>query len=278
MLLELEQALPDQVREYRGQHWDGKVQSVVQDLVAEEVPVAMIYNGISHAVMLATPENLEDFAIGFSLSEGIVHSAKEVYGIEVTSIEAGIEISMTIASERFLALKERRRNLVGRTGCGICGTERLEDAVRHAPKVRSGVTVYPETLHEAFDELRGYQRLHALTGAVHAAAWADRDGKVALVREDIGRHNALDKLIGVMARSGLNFDTGFVVFTSRASSEMVQKSATVGITLIAAISAPTGLAIRLAEESGVTLVGFARQLSHTVYTNPERILAVMERA
>lgn len=277
MLLELEQALPDQVREYRGHHWDGKAQSVVQELVAEEVPVAMIYNGISHAVMLATPENLEDFAMGFSLSEGIVRSAKEVYGIEVTSVDAGIEISITVASERFLALKERRRNLAGRTGCGICGTERLEDAVRHSPMVRSGVTVYPETLHHAFDELRGYQRLHALTGAVHAAAWADRDGKVELVREDIGRHNALDKLIGVMARSGLNFDTGFVVFTSRASSEMVQKSATVGITLIAAISAPTGLAIRLAEESGVTLVGFARQLCHTVYANPGRILEVMMR-
>jgi FdhD protein len=278
MLLELVQSLPDQVREYRGRHWNGKVQSVVQDLIAEEVPVAMIYNSISHAVMLATPQNLEDFAIGFSLSEGIVQGAKEVYGIDVTSVDAGIEINMTIASERFLALKERRRNLAGRTGCGICGTERLKDAVRHAPKVGSGVTVYPETLHHAFAELQGYQRLHALTGAVHAAAWADRDGTVDLVREDIGRHNALDKLIGVMARSELNFDTGFVVLTSRASSEMVQKSATVGITLIAAISAPTGLAIRLAEESGVTLVGFARQLSHTVYTNPERILAVMERA
>jgi FdhD protein len=262
------QTFPEQIRQYAGDHWDGKVQSAVHVLIAEEVPVALVYNGTSHAVMLATPQDLEDFAIGFSLSEAIVESAGEIHDIEVTPAAAGIEVSMMVASRSFFALKARRRSLAGRTGRGVRGTESLEQAVRHSPKVARGITVYPEALHRAFAELHDCQHLHNLTGAVHAAAWADPDGKVLLVREDVGRHNALDKLIGVMARRGLSFVTGFAAFTSRASCEMMQKSATVGITLIAATSAPTGLAIRLAEESRVTLVGFVRQRSHTVYANP----------
>ncbi len=172
---------------------------------------------------------------------------------------------MTIAPERFMTLKARRRNLAGRTGCGLCGTESLEQALRQLPPVAAGPAIAPAAIHVAFDALRSRQPLHRLTGASHAAAWANPDGTLELVREDVGRHNALDKLIGAMAKDRRSFNDGFAVITSRASSEMVQKAATVGMPLLAAISAPTGLAIRLARECGLTLVGFARGGSHVVY-------------
>src|SRR5262245_60747122 len=250
---------------YRGQRWREGATSEVDETVAEEVPVALVYNGISHVVMLASPMDLEEFGLGFSLSEGIVQAAREVRDVEVRASGGGIEVQMTIAPERFMALKARRRNLAGRTGCGLCGTESLEQVIRPLPQVAASVPVAPAAIHVAFDALRSQQPLHALTGASHAAAWAAPDGKLRLVREDVGRHNALDKLIGAMARGKSSFQDGFCVITSRASSEMVQKAATVGMPVIAAISAPTGLAIRLAKDCGLTLVGFARGGSHVVY-------------
>jgi len=250
---------------YTGRRWRSGVESEVEDTVAEEVPVALVYNGISHVVMLATPADVEEFALGFSLSEGIVGAAREVRDIEVRDAADGVEVNLDIAPERFMALKARRRNLAGRTGCGLCGTESLEQVLRPLPRVPAGAGVAPAAIHAAFGALQQRQRLHALTGAVHAAAWATPRGGLDLVREDVGRHNALDKLIGAMARRRVAFDAGFAIITSRASCEMVQKAATTGMPLLAAISAPTGLAIRLARDCGLTLIGFARGGSHVVY-------------
>jgi FdhD protein len=250
---------------YRGRRWREGATSEVDDTVAEEVPVALVYNGISHVVMLASPRDLEEFGLGFSLSEGIVRAAREVRDVEVRASGTGIEVHMVIAPERFLALKARRRNLAGRTGCGLCGTESLEQVLRPLPRIAAAAAIGHAAIHTAFDALRPRQPLYELTGAVHAAAWVRADGKLEEAREDLGRHNALDKLIGAMAQRKLPFSAGFAIVTSRASSEMVQKAATAGIPLLAAISAPTGLAIRLAQGCGLTLVGFARGASHTVY-------------
>lgn len=240
--------------------------------VAEEVPVALVYNGISHAVMLATPHDLEDFALGFSLAEGILQGRQEIYDMEVVPQCEGVEVQMTIASERMVALKEKRRSLTGRTGCGICGAESLSHAVRYPGPVQASGIVTDGAVHAAFAGLQARQSLHQVTGAVHAAGWAGLDGQVHLVREDVGRHNALDKLVGAMTRQGFDPAAGFVVVTSRASYEMVQKAASAGIFMLAAISAPTGLAIRLAEQSDLTLVGFARNGAHVVYAHPERLI------
>ncbi|HET8610217.1 MAG TPA: formate dehydrogenase accessory sulfurtransferase FdhD [Burkholderiales bacterium] len=247
------------------------------DLVAEEVPVALSYNGTSYAVMLATPHDLEDFAAGFSLSEAIVGSIDELHDLQITRTEEGIAVDIAISPARFFKLRERRRNLTGRTGCGICGTESLAHAIRRPPPVASpSLKVRPTAIHRALAELGKLQTLNSATGAVHAAAWASAGGAVRLLREDVGRHNALDKLIGSLAWNRSGFADGFAVITSRASYEMVQKAATAGIALVAAISAPTGLAIRLARETGVTLVGFARQRSHVVYTHSQRIHEISE--
>jgi FdhD protein len=251
---------------YSGRRWRDGAVSAVEDTVAEEVPVALVVNGISHVVMLATPIDLEEFGVGFSIAEGVVQSPREIRDVEVRSTSAGIEVSIDIAPERFMVLKARRRNMAGRTGCGLCGTESLEQVLRPLPKAAGGPPVPPATIHAAFGALQRQQRLHALTGAVQAAAWARPDGAIGLVREDVGRHNALDKLIGAMARNGVAFGAGFALITSRASCEMVQKAATAGMPLLAAISAPTGLAIRLARECGLGLVGFARGGSHVVYS------------
>ena len=235
--------------------------------VAAEVPVAMVYNGVSHAVMLATPQDLEDFALGFSLSEGILHSPGELYGVEVERSAAGIEAQLLIAAERMMELKSRRRSLAGRTGCGLCGAESLAHAVRIPGPIAPGRgAANAAAVHRAMEELAARQVLHRETGATHAAGWAARDGELLVAREDVGRHNALDKLIGAMARRKLSGADGFAVITSRASSEMVQKAASIGIPLLAAMSAPTDLAVRLARDCGLTLIGFVRGSSHTVYS------------
>jgi FdhD protein len=257
--------------EYQLQRWQDNRLTTTADNVAEEVPVSLVYNGIPHVVMMASPADLEDFALGFSLSEGILKTRAELYITEVTPVSEGVEIRMDIDLQRFLPLEEQHRNLAGRTGCGLCGAETIEQAVRHPAPVGKGVEVSHETLHVAFARLAERQALNAVTGAVHAAAWALPNGELIAVREDVGRHNALDKMIGAMAREGRSFAEGFALITSRASFEMAQKAATVGITLLAAISAPTGLAIRLAGETGLTLVGFARAGQHNVYANPQRL-------
>jgi FdhD protein len=251
---------------------DGAV-SHATDAIAEEIPIALLYNERPHVVMMATPRDLDDFALGFSLSEGIVDAAREIASIETQTLLEGIEVRIGVPEARAEALESRRRNLTGRTSCGLCGAQALEDAVRQPPPVGDGVDIDSDILQRALGQMHDRQPINVATGATHAAAWANRDGDVVLLREDVGRHNALDKLIGAMAKSNIDANDGFLVVTSRASYEMVQKSATVGIALLAAISAPTALAIHLAEETGMTLIGFARPNGHVVYANARRTLS-----
>ena len=246
--------------------------------IAAEVPVALAYNGVSHVVMMATPSDLADFALGFSVSEGILADAKELLDLEIEEGETGIRVSMTIAPERFAGLKERRRNMTGRTGCGLCGVDDLTQVARPLPRVGTGVKVGVVAIHQALSALPARQPANMETGAVHAAAWATPTGEIALVREDVGRHNALDKLIGAMGRGQIDPEAGFAVITSRCSFEMVQKAATIRIPILVAISAPTTMALRIAEQTGITLVALARSDSITVYANPGRIRGLVEQA
>ena len=241
------------------------------DRVAEEMPVALVYHGVPHVVMLATPANLEDFATGFTLSEGLVGHPREIQSIEVERAGSAIDVRVGISAERFSQMLERRRNLTGRTGCGLCGAETVEQAIRPAPPVGKGASLSVAELHAALIDIQAQQPINSLTGSVHAAAWIEPGRGITCVREDVGRHNALDKTIGALTRAGADFATGCMLITSRASYEMVQKSATVGISFVVAVSAPTALAIRVAQQSGVTLVGFARREQHVVYTHPERL-------
>ncbi len=242
------------------------VRTASVECVAEEVPVAMVYNGISHAVMLATPADLEDFGTGFSLAEGIVARASEIHDIDTAHHADGIEVRMQVSNRAFEALKARRRSLAGRTGCGLCGADSLVQVSREVKPVAARPSVDEAAIHRAFVALGEGQALHALTGSVHAAAWSRADGTLFAVREDVGRHNALDKLIGAVALAGLDTAQGFAVVTSRASYEMVLKLASVGGGLLAAISAPTGLAIDLAGRTGITLCGFVRDGRMAIYT------------
>jgi FdhD protein len=239
--------------------------------VAAEVPVALAYNGVSHVVMMATPSDLADFAAGFSISEGILADGSELLDLEIEEGRTGIRVSMTITEERFAGLKQRRRNMTGRTGCGLCGVDDLTQVARPLPRVGPGLTVGVGAIHQALTALPACQPANAETGAVHAAAWATAAGEIALVREDVGRHNALDKLIGAMQHCQTDPEAGFAVITSRCSFEMVQKAATIRIPILVAISAPTTMALRIAEQTGITLVALARSDSITVYTNPGRI-------
>ncbi|HET6718424.1 MAG TPA: formate dehydrogenase accessory sulfurtransferase FdhD [Rhodocyclaceae bacterium] len=241
------------------------------ECLIEEVPVALVYNGISHAVMLATPSDLEDFGLGFSLSEGILASPDELYDCEVVTCPDGTEVRLEIASARLAALKVRRRSLAGRTGCDLCGVESLQAAVRDPAPVAPRPPLAAAAIHRALAELTTWQPLHRATGAAHAAAWADNAGRLIAVREDVGRHNALDKLVGTLARRRFDPSTGFVVVTSRASYEMVQKTAAAGIGLLAAVSAPTAYAVRLAEAAHLTLIGLARAGRLTAYSHPEQL-------
>lgn len=257
--------------EFSVERWrQGRVERTT-DRVAEEVPVALIYHGVPHVVMLATPADLEDYAIGFTLSEGLVARPDEIRGVEVVQGRESAEVRVSIAWERFPELLRRRRNLTGRTGCGLCGAETVEQAVREPLSVGPGPRVSTAELHAALVELESLQPLNARTGGVHAAAWVVPGEGIQCVREDVGRHNALDKLIGALVRAGADFGAGWLLITSRASFEMVQKAATVGITFVAAVSAPTALAVRLAERSSLTLIGFARREQHVVYAHPERL-------
>jgi FdhD protein len=260
-------------REVSVHRWrDGREQTTV-DEVAEEAPVALTFHGIPHVVMLATPADLEDLAVGFTVSEALVSDVREITSVDVIRTPDAIEVRIGVASQRFSEILKRQRNMTGRTGCGLCGVETVEEAIRKPMAVATGVRVTSDELHAALRDLESRQRLNARTGSVHAAAWA-RPGKgIEVVREDVGRHNALDKMIGAVLRSGTDPALGYAIVTSRASYEMAQKAATAGITFLAAVSAPTGLAIRLAEASGLTLVGFARPQQHVVYAGAERLIA-----
>jgi formate dehydrogenase accessory protein FdhD len=250
------------------------------ELVADEVPVALVYNGITHAVMLASPLDLEDFALGFTLGERIVRHRRDVYDIEVGQTARGIAIDLRIASGAMARLKGARIARLGKTGCGLCGVDSLDyfeqEACLPDPRVPQTAVATQRfaaaALHRAMGELAARQHLHHATGAVHAAGWADHDGRLLCVREDVGRHNALDKLVGALARTDCAMEEGFAVVTSRASFEMVQKAARAGFGLLAAISAPTALAVRMAEGAGLTLAGFVRGGRHVVYSHPGRLL------
>ena len=265
-------ATPSPVVSVRVQRWQAGSLEAATDEVADERPVAFKYLGVPHVVMLATPADLEDLAVGFTLSEALVAAPSEIRSVELKSVDEALEIEIAITAERFAALLTRHRNLTGRTGCGMCGAETLADAIREPPALGGGLRISARELHLALGALAAGQVYNARTGSIHAAAWVVPGLGVELVREDVGRHNALDKLIGALVRRGENLSTGYVIVTSRASYEIVQKAATVGIAAIVAVSAPTAFAIRSAEEFGVTLVGFARPERHVVYAHGERLI------
>jgi FdhD protein len=238
-------------------------------VLPEETPIALVHDGSTTAVMMATPGDLEDFGVGFSLSEGIVRAADEIRDLEISTSDLGVEVRLWLTAERTHELAARRRRLAGPTGCGLCGLESLEEVRRLLPPIADGLTVRPEELLEAMASLEAAQTMGKLTHAVHAAALWRRGGAVVL-REDVGRHNALDKLVGAVARAGAA-GTGVLALTSRVSIEMIQKAAVLGEPIVCAMSAPTGLAVRMADAAGLTLVGIARADGFEVFTHPERV-------
>ena len=257
--------------ERRVERYSGGARSLTTDAVAEEAPIALVYQGVPNVVMLATPADLEDFAVGFTVSEGLVANQGEIHEIRIEEGAAAIDVHIRIAPARFSALLQQRRNLTGRTGCGLCGAETVEQAMRPVNTVPAGPQVDADELHAALRDLSSRQPVNARTGSVHAAGWVVAGKGLHSVREDVGRHNALDKTIGSLLRAGMDLAKGYMLITSRASFEMVQKSATVGIGLLAAVSAPTGLAVSTAEKSGMTLIGFARAGQHVAYAHPHKI-------
>ena len=263
----------DATSEYSVKRVSTGVLALQKDVIAEEVPIAFVYNGVSHAVMLATPQDLEDFALGFSLSEGILDASSDLYSIEIVQQKQGIELQLEVAAQSFARLKEKRRSMTGRTGCGLCGSESLAQALRlPTQRVIQQTVINSKVISLAFHNIRAKQKLQALTGATHASAWVNTMGDIEILREDVGRHNALDKLIGAMAKNSAHKSKdGLIVTTSRASYEMVQKTASAGINILVAISAPTGLAVKIAEAVGITLIGFARDDSYVIYSHADNV-------
>jgi FdhD protein len=245
-------------------------EQITTDSVAEEMPVALVYNGISHAVMMATPLDLEEFSVGFTLTEGIVSRYSEIYEVEVSLRKNSAEVQLEISQRAFAAMKERRRALAGRTGCGVCGIESIEllDLVpRRMPEPVARLSPSREVIERAAASLPSHQRLMQATGGVHAAAWCNAGGEIMHVFEDVGRHNGLDKLVGYLAMHRVSMDDGFVFLSSRASYELVRKAARMNIQLLATISAPTSLAIQIAELAGLRLLGFCRKDGYVDYTS-----------
>lgn len=247
----------------------GQAPAVDSDNLACEQAVALEYNGISHAALLCSPTDLEDLAYGFSLTEGIIRDAGDIRAVDLLEDDRGSLLQIDIASACLHQLKARRRQLAGRTGCGLCGLESLDEVRRELPALpvpEQGPNA--DAIFRALDALRDSQPLHRLTGATHAAAWCSLDGEILAVREDVGRHNALDKLLGHLLRHGIDPRRGMVVISSRASFEMVQKAAAMGIAFVVAVSAPTRYAVQIADELGVMLAAFARDRAFTLYSHP----------
>jgi len=239
--------------------------------VPEETALALTYNGGTYAVMMGTPQNLGDFAVGFSLSEGIVQSPDEISSLDIVDLEDGIELRIWLAEEKAARLSERRRHIAGPTGCGLCGIDSITEAVRPAAVVANGRSFSPREIMTAIASISPLQPINVETRAVHAAAfWTPAAGIVAL-REDVGRHNALDKLAGALAQAKVSASEGIVLLTSRVSVEMVQKTAAIGAPVMVAVSAPTALAVRMAEAAGVTLVAVARSDGFEIFTHPDRV-------
>lgn len=238
------------------------------DTLAEEIPVALVYNGISHVVIMATPQNLAELALGFSLSEGILQHASECYDIQIEPTCNGIAVHLDIATARFIALKQRRRSMTGRTGCGLCGIDSLDAAQPQIAAVSRSHNIAIANINSALVEFNQHQPLREQTGSLHAAAWVGQ-GKIQTAFEDVGRHNALDKLLGFLAQSQIDTQRGYILVSSRASYEMVAKTATCGIGCLVAVSAATALAVRLAEQANLTLIGFAKPEKLTIYAHAE---------
>jgi FdhD protein len=253
--------------------WRDDAAAAEQRTIPEETPIALTYGRTTHAVMMATPADLRDFAIGFSLAEGIVRLPSEIEALDIVTAANGIELRMDLAAPLQSGLERRRRRITGPGGCGLCGMDSLAEALRPVPKLASGVTFSAADVRAAVASMPEAQRLNALTRAVHAAAfWTPRPGLVAL-REDVGRHNALDKLLGAVALTGQHAAEGIVLISSRVSVEMVQKAAVLGCPMLVAVSAPTALAVRVADAAGMTLIGIARADAFEVFTHPNRITA-----
>jgi len=257
--------------------WTGAERAEGTEQVVEETPVAIVYNRVPHVVMMATPEHLEDFVLGFSITEELIRTPADLLEVRIERYSRGIEVQATVDPACDAEISSRARRLSGRTGCGICGADSIAAVLKTVHPVAPGSPIPASVVARALEALTEHQALNREAGAVHAAGWASLDGVIQLAREDVGRHNALDKLVGAALRAGVDPARGFAVVTSRASFEMVQKATVLGAPILAAISGPTGLAVRLAREAGLTLVGFARRGRLTVYSRPERLLAPVER-
>ncbi|MEG5561527.1 formate dehydrogenase accessory sulfurtransferase FdhD [Enterobacter roggenkampii] len=253
-------------------HRPPHITDAIPDFLAEEVPVALVYNGISHVVMMASPKDLELFAIGFSLSEGIIEHPQDIYGMDVVQAYNGLEVQIELSSRRFMGLKERRRALAGRTGCGVCGVEQLNDIGKPVSPLPFTQTFNLAHLDPALEHLNDVQPIGQLSGCTHAAAWVLPSGEIAGGHEDVGRHVALDKLLGRRARESEVWQQGAALVSSRASYEMVQKSAMCGVEILFAVSAATTLAVEVAERCNLTLVGFCKPGRATIYTHPQRLI------
>ncbi|MGR6980539.1 formate dehydrogenase accessory sulfurtransferase FdhD [Testudinibacter sp. P27/CKL/0425] len=241
------------------------------DQLTCEVPVALVYNGIAHTVMMCSPADLEDFALGFSLAEGIIDKPGDIYSLEVQTVANGIEVQIEMASRCFMALKEKRRTLAGRTGCGLCGVEQLQQVARPLTPLNRTLQLDLTKLNHCLAQLQQAQQLAQQSGATHAAAFFNLEGKLLAIREDVGRHVALDKLLGWHAKQQKCGQlSGFVLVTSRASYEMVQKTVACGIEILIAVSAATDFAVQLAEQYNLSLIGFARENRATIYSGEVR--------
>lgn len=252
--------------------WRGERQDAGQRTVPEETAIALSYNGSTHAVMMGTPADLEDFAYGFSLTEAVVENLDEIESFEIIEMAEGIELRMWVMEARMEQIRLRRRRLTGPTGCGLCGVESLAEALPNPRKIKGNAQLAPDAIMTALRQVASAQALHNTTRAVHGAGfWRPGHGLIAL-REDVGRHNALDKLIGALTRLRERASDGALLLSSRVSVEMVQKAAVLGAPIIVAVSAPTALAIRTADRAGITLVGIARSDGFEVFTHSQRIL------
>ena len=265
--------MPRPVSPAKRKAWrDGRLTDATR-LIPEETALALTYNGGTYAVMMGTPQDLRDFAVGFSLSEGIVHSPGDIESLDIVEVDDGIELRMWLSSKKAALLTERRRHIAGPTGCGICGIESIAEAVRPAAVVTQGRSFSPREIMAAMASIAPLQKINIETRAVHAAAfWTPARG-IASLREDVGRHNALDKLAGALAQQTIDASEGMVLLTSRVSVEMVQKAAAIGAPLMVAVSAPTALAVRTAEAAGVTLAAIARSDGFEIFTHQMRITA-----
>ena len=263
--------MADPVRTVGRTAWRGNLPAEGERVIPEETAVAFTYGGTSYAVMMATPQDLDDLAVGFSLTEGIIQSPAEIESMEAVEGDNGIELRMRLTEPYGSAFAERRRYLAGPTGCGLCGIESLGEAVRPPARIADRANFSPLDVMQALQSLEGRQEIHRQTRAVHGAAFYRPGQGLIALREDVGRHNALDKLAGALVRGNVPVGGGLAVVTSRLSVEMIQKAAAIGIPVLVAVSAPTALAVRMAETAGMTLIAVARSDGFEIFTNPQRI-------